>query len=387
MYIHEYQSKQLLKTYKIPVPDSVVFTLQENIEKFLDSLVHQSWIIKAQIHAGGRGLAGGIQWANSRSELKTHINRLMGSSLVTKQTGPMGLPVNVLLLEKPAKIKHEMYLSLLVDRSSKCITAISASEGGVNIEDVAATEPDKITSVCIHKSSGLQGYHCRRLAHNLDLSKKQFKEFSHILKQMYQCFLDNDAALIEINPLITTEEDSLLALDAKINFDDNALFRHKNIYDLQDSTQENAIELRAKQHDLNYVKLDGSIGCIVNGAGLAMATMDLIKHHGGNPANFLDVGGNTTTERVAEAFNLLLADESVQSIFVNIFGGIVRCDVIASGILQVLEETELNLPVIILLQGTNSEKAQEMLHKQHSLILPVTNLTEGALLAISKSKV
>ena len=180
MYIHEYQSKQLLKTYKIPVPNSVVFTLQENIEKFLDSLVHESWIIKAQVHAGGRGLAGGIQWANSRSELKTHINRLMGSSLVTKQTGPMGLPVNVLLLEKPAKIKHEMYLSLLVDRSSKCITAISASEGGVNIEDVAATEPDKITSVCIHKSSGLQGYHCRRLAHNLELSKKQFKEFSQV---------------------------------------------------------------------------------------------------------------------------------------------------------------------------------------------------------------
>ena len=386
MYIHEYQSKQLLSAYQIPVPQSVIFTQQDKIENFIDSYGNEPWIIKAQIHAGGRGLAGGIQWANSRTELNTHINKLIGSSLATKQTGPAGLPVNVLLIEKPASIKRELYLSLLVDRSAKCITAIASSEGGVNIEDVAENDPDKITSVCIHKTSGLQGYHCRRLAHNLNLNKNQFREFSHILGQMYQLLLDKDASLIEINPLIITEEESLLVLDTKINFDDNALFRHKDIAELQDPSQENPIELRAKQHDLSYVKLDGSIGCIVNGAGLAMATMDLIKHHGGHPANFLDVGGNTTAERVTEAFNLLTADESVQAIFVNIFGGIVRCDIIASGILQALKETELSLPVIVLLQGTNAEKAQDMLRNQHELILPVNDLTEGAQLAIGKAR-
>ena len=386
MYIHEYQSKQLLSTYQIPVPYSVVFTRQDNIENFITSHGDDSWIIKAQVHAGGRGLAGGIQWANSQDELKNHITALMGRSLVTKQTGPAGLPVNVLLIEKPAEIKRELYLSLLVDRSSKSITAIASSEGGVNIEDVAAKDPDKITSVCIHKTSGVQGYHCRRLAQILNLNKDQFREFSHILKQMYQLFLDNDAALIEINPLIVAEDDSLLALDAKLNFDDNALYRHKNISDLQDPSQENPIELKAKQHDLNYVKLDGTIGCIVNGAGLAMATMDLIKHHGGSPANFLDVGGNTTAERVTEAFNLLIKDENVQAIFVNIFGGIVRCDIIASGILQALEQTELTLPIIVLLQGTNSKKAGEMLRNQHELIFPVSTLKEGAELAIKKAQ-
>lgn len=386
MYIHEYQSKQLLSNYQIPVPQSVVFSQNDNLENFLDSFGSESWIIKAQIHAGGRGLAGGIQWAQNRDELAHHINNLIGSSLVTKQTGPAGLPVNTLLIEKPANIKRELYLSLLVDRAAKCITAIASSAGGVNIEEVAENDPDKITSVNIYKTSGLQGYHCRRLAQNLELSKSQFREFSQILEQMYQLFLDNDASLIEINPLIVTEEDSLLALDAKINFDDNALFRHKDIAELQDTTQENPIELKAKQHDLSYVKLDGTIGCIVNGAGLAMATMDLIKHHGGHPANFLDVGGNTTAERVTEAFNLLIADESVQSIFVNIFGGIVRCDTIASGILQALEETELSLPVVVLLQGTNAKKANEMLHNQHGLIFPVTHLTEGAQLSIEKAQ-
>ena len=385
MYIHEYQSKRLLHTYEIPVPRSEVFTQGDSIEKFVANFGGESWIVKAQIHAGGRGKAGGILWAHTKDELKEQIDKLMGTTLVTKQTDAHGLPINTLLVEKPANIQREIYLSLLVDRTSKKITAITSAEGGVNIEEVATNSPEKISSVSIHKTSGIQGYHCRLLAKDLELSKDQFKQFSHILRQMYALFLDSDASLIEINPLIVTNEETLLALDAKMNFDDNALFRHKKISSLRDATQENPIELKAKLHDLNYVKLDGNIGCIVNGAGLAMATMDLITHHGGEPANFLDVGGNTTAQRVTQAFNLLTEDDTVSSIFVNIFGGIVRCDIIAQGILQALKETELTLPVVVLLQGTNAEQGKANLKGKHPLITPVSELTEGAKLAISKA--
>jgi succinyl-CoA synthetase beta subunit len=386
VYIHEYQSKRLLHRYKIPVPRSEVFTQGDSIEKFVANFGGESWIVKAQVHAGGRGKAGGILWTHNKEELKQQIDKLMGTRLVTNQTDAVGLPITTLLVEKPANIKREIYLSLLVDRASKKITAIASAEGGVNIEEVAETSPDKISSVNIHKTSGVQGYHCRILAQSLHLNKDQFKQFSHILKQMYALFLESDASLIEINPLIIAEDDSLLALDAKMNFDDNALFRHNEISSLKDTSQENPIELKAKQHDLNYVKLEGSIGCIVNGAGLAMATMDLIKHNGGEPANFLDVGGNTTAQRVTQAFNLLIGDESVKSIFVNIFGGIVRCDVIAEGILQALDETELTLPVVVLLQGTNAEKGKEILKNKHTLITAVSDLTEGAKLAIEKAE-
>ena len=386
MYIHEYQSKRLLNTYQIPVPRSEVFTQGDSIEKFATNFGGESWIVKAQVHAGGRGKAGGILWAHTKDELQQQINTLMGTSLVTKQTDAAGLPINTLLVEKPATIQRELYISLLIDRATKSVTAITSAEGGVNIEEVAAKSPEKITSVSIHRTSGVQGYHCRLLAQALDLNKDQFKQFSHILRQMYELFLDSDASLIEINPLIVCEDESLLALDAKMNFDDNALFRHKKIAALRDATQENPIELKAKQHDLNYVKLDGSIGCIVNGAGLAMATMDLIKYHGGEPANFLDVGGNTTAERVTEAFNLLTEDKSVRSIFVNIFGGIVRCDVIANGVLQALQAAELTLPVVVLLQGTNAEQGKQILKDQHELITAVSELTEGAQLAIAKAQ-
>ena len=386
MYIHEYQSKGLLQTYDIPIPRSEVFTQGDSVEKFVANFGGESWIIKAQVHAGGRGKAGGIQWAHTKEELIQHINNLMGAQLTTKQTGPEGLPVNTLLVEKPAEIEREMYISLLIDRATRKVTALTSAAGGVNIEEVAANTPEKIASVSIHHTTGVQGYHCRLLAQQLNLSKPQLKEFSHILRQMYALFLDQDASLIEINPLIINEDDSLMALDAKINFDDNALFRHKNISALRDASQENPIELKAKQHDLNYVKLNGTIGCVVNGAGLAMATMDLIQHHGGIPANFLDVGGNTNEERVKNAFNLLLDDENVQSIFVNIFGGIVRCDIIAQGVLQALQETELTVPVIVLLQGTNAEKGKAILNGQHQLIIPVSNLTEGAKLSVEKAR-
>ena len=386
MYIHEYQSKRLLKTYEIPVPRSEVFTQGDSIEKFIANFGGESWIVKAQVHAGGRGKAGGILWAHTKDELKDSIDKLLGTQLVTKQTDAQGLPINTLLVEKPAEIKREIYLSLLVDRTSKKVTAIASAEGGVNIEEVAAQSPEKISSVTIHKTSGIQGYHCRLLAENLNLNKAQLKQFSHILQQMYELFLDSDAALIEINPLIITHDESLLALDAKMNFDDNALFRHKKIASLKDPSQENPIELKARQYDLNYVKLDGNVGCIVNGAGLAMATMDLIKHHGGEPANFLDVGGGTNAERVTQAFHLLLEDKNVRAIFVNIFGGIVRCDVIAEGILQALENTELTLPVVVLLQGTNDEKGKAILKDQHKLIIPANHLTEGATLVVEKAE-
>ena len=385
MYIHEYQSKRLLHTYDIPVPRSEVFTQGDSIEKFIANFGGESWIVKAQVHAGGRGKAGGILWANTKEELKDSITKLIGTQLITKQTDAAGLPINTLLVEKPAEIKREIYLSLLIDRATKKVTAIASAEGGINIEEVAAQSPEKIASVNIHKTSGIQGYHCRLLASTLDLNKDQFKQFSYILKQMYALFLDSDASLIEINPLIITQDESLLALDAKMNFDDNALFRHKKIASLKDPSQENPIELKARQYDLNYVKLDGNVGCVVNGAGLAMATMDLIKHFGGEPANFLDVGGGTDAERVTQAFNLLLDDDNVRSIFVNIFGGIVRCDVIAKGILQALKETELTLPVVVLLQGTNADEGKAILNNKHHLIYPVDNFTEGATLAIEKA--
>ena len=385
MYIHEYQSKRLLNAYDIPVPRSEVFTQGDSIEKFVANFGGESWIVKAQVHAGGRGKAGGILWAHTKDELKQQITTLMGSTLVTHQTTADGLPINTLLVEKPAQIKREIYLSLTINRESKKVSAIASAEGGINIEEVAASTPEKISSVDIHQTSGVQGYHCRLLSESLDLNKEQFYQFSHIIRQMYALFLDSDASLIEINPLIITEEESLLALDAKMNFDDNALYRHKKIAALRDASQENPIELKAKLHDLNYVKLDGNIGCIVNGAGLAMATMDLIQQHGGQPANFLDVGGNTTAERVSEAFKLLTDDASVRSIFVNIFGGIVRCDIIADGIIQAIQNTELTLPVIVLLQGTNHEQGEAILKDKHGLLFPASDFATGAALAIQKA--
>ena len=385
MYIHEYQSKRLLSAYDIPVPRSEVFTQGDSIEKFVANFGGESWIVKAQVHAGGRGKAGGILWAHTKDELKQQITTLMGSTLVTHQTTADGLPINTLLVEKPAQIKREIYLSLTVNRESKKVSAIASSEGGVNIEEIAANHPEKISSVDIHQTSGVQGYHCRLLAESFNFNKQQFSQFSHIVRQMYALFLDSDATLIEINPLIITEEEMLLALDAKMNFDDNALYRHKKIAALRDASQENPIELKAKLHDLNYVKLDGNIGCIVNGAGLAMATMDLIQHHGGQPANFLDVGGNTTAERVSEAFKLLTDDQSVRSIFVNIFGGIVRCDIIADGIIQAIQSADLTLPVIVLLQGTNHEQGEAILKDKHELLFPVSDFATGATLAIQKA--
>jgi len=384
MFIHEYQSKELLQQYQIPTPRGHIFHKGEDIDSFASQWGDQEWVVKSQIHAGGRGKAGGILVAHQAEQLASHMRQLLGRQLVTTQTGSDGLPVNVLLIEKPAEIANEIYLGVLIDRTKKNITLLSSSEGGINLEEIAVRDPSKINRAAISKATGLQTSHHQTLVQGLDLNQTQQTEFSQIVINLYRMFCDIDATLVEINPLIVTQTGALQALDAKINIDDNALYRQTKISNLRDDSQENAIERKARAHDLNYVKLDGSIGCIVNGAGLAMATMDLIKHFGGEPANFLDVGGNTNEARVTHAFELLLADE-VHAIFVNIFGGIVRCDVIAHGILAALKNTALEIPVVVLLQGTNAEQAKALLKDQHPLLFPVKNLSEGAQLAISKA--
>jgi len=385
MFIHEYQSKQLLQQYQIPTPLSHIFHEGDNIDSFVSQWGNQEWVVKSQIHAGGRGKAGGILTAHQAEELASHMRLLLGSQLITAQTSPNGLPVKTLLIEKPAAIANEIYLAILIDRNKKNIALLSSSEGGVDLEEIAARNPSKINRVAITQTIGLQNYHYQTLAQGLMLDKAQQHTFNDIVNSLYRMFCDIDATLIEINPLIVTQAGTLQALDAKINIDDNALYRQTKFSNLRDDSQENTIEQRARTHDLNYVKLDGNIGCIVNGAGLAMATMDLIKHFGGEPANFLDVGGNTNEACVTHAFELLLTDHEVRAILVNIFGGIVRCDVIAHGLLAALKHTTLDIPVVVLLQGTNAEQAKVLLKDQHPLLFPVKDLIEGAQLAISKA--
>ena len=384
MFIHEYQSKNLLQQYQIPIPRSHIFHQSDDIDSFAEQWGDQTWIVKSQIHSGGRGKAGGILSAHDAAELAKHMSQLLGSQLITAQTGAEGLPVNALLIEKPANIANEIYLGILIDRNQKNITVLSSSEGGINLEEIAEQDPSKINRAAISKATGLLASHHQTLLKGLQLNQIQAHEFKQIVSNLYRMFCDIDATLVEINPLIVTEAGELQALDAKINIDDNALFRQAQVSSLRDDSQENAIERKARTHGISYVKLNGNIGCIVNGAGLAMATMDLIKHFGGEPANFLDVGGNTNEARVTHAFELLLADD-VHAIFVNIFGGIVRCDVIAHGILAALKQTALKVPVVVLLQGTNAEQAKALLKDQHPLLFPVKDLSEGAQLAISKA--
>jgi succinyl-CoA synthetase beta subunit len=315
--------------------------------------------------------------AASLAELETAAERLLGSRLVTRQSGPAGQPVNQVLIEKPSQIASEYYLGMLVDRSSSRVVFMASTAGGMNIEDVARETPEKILTVAVHPAAGLQGYQCRQLAFGLGL-EKQLKPLMNIMQGMYRLFLDNDLSLVEINPLVVTTDEQLLALDAKINIDDSGLFRHPALQALRDPSQEDDKENRAHQHGLNYVSLDGNIGCMVNGAGLAMATMDLIQLHGGNPANFLDVGGGTTAEKVAEAFKLIISDPKVKAILVNIFGGIVRCDLIAEGIIQAVRETGLNLPVVVRLEGTNVKQGKALLQDSGLDIVAADGLSDAA---------
>ena len=385
MHIHEYQAKALFRQFKIPVLTSKLVNLHDDIESICKEISNKSWMVKAQVHAGGRGKAGGIIRVDDKSKLKSTITNLLGSSLTTKQTNESGLPINSLLLESTTDIKKEFYLALLIDRSRKQVAVIASAEGGVDIELVARRSPEKIITKFIHPVTGIQANHVRDIAYSLNLESDQIKQFGNILLNIYDLFVSNDCSLVEINPLIIDGNEKLVALDAKINFDDNALERHPEISKLFDQTQENESEAKARELGLNYVKLDGNIGCIVNGAGLAMATMDLVKHHGGKPANFLDVGGGATQEKVSEAFKLVISDKNVKSIFVNIFGGIVRCDLIAQGILAAIQEIELCIPVVVLLQGTNSTEGKDLLESKASKIISADSLSEGAQQSIKLS--
>jgi len=378
MNLHEYQSKQLFSRFGIPVPVGVLIDSPDNAEAGLASVSSEKVVVKAQVHAGGRGKAGGVKLVDSHAQAVSETKRMFANRIVTKQTGEAGLPVSAVWIEEPTDIGREIYLSVLVDRETRQILFMASSAGGMNIEEVAAETPEKIHTITVHPAAGLQGFHCRKLAFALDLEGTQIREFQKIMFALYELFVANDASLIEINPLVVTADGHLIALDAKINLDDNALYRHADLLEMRDISQEDEREAKAAEHDLNYITLDGNIGCMVNGAGLAMATMDLVKLHGGLPANFLDVGGGTTAERVAEAFKLILSDDKVKAVLVNIFGGIVRCDLIAEGIINAVKEVGIEVPVVVRLEGTNAQQGLQMLDDSGLSLSTASDLTEAA---------
>jgi len=386
MNLHEYQAKQLLAAAAIPITEGAPASSVEETLAVARRLGGESWILKAQVHAGGRGKAGGVRRAHSLAEVESSASALLGSRLVTVQTPPQGLPVHTVLVERPCAIARELYLALTVERSRERVIIIASGTGGMDIEQLAANDAAQIHSAEIHPVAGLQAYQCRDIGFALELGDKQIAQFTKIALALYRLFMEKDASLIEINPLIVTGAGDLLALDAKITLDDNALYRHPDLSVLRDETQEDARENSARQFGLNYISLDGDIACMVNGAGLAMATMDLIKLHGGAPANFLDVGGGTTADKVAEAFKLILSDGKVKAILVNIFGGIVRCDLIAEGIIKAVSEVGITLPVIVRLEGNNAERARELLRISNLKIIAASDLTDAAIKAVASAK-
>ncbi|MCG8325683.1 MAG: ADP-forming succinate--CoA ligase subunit beta [Thiotrichales bacterium] len=386
MNLHEYQAKNLFSKFGIPVPaGKPAHTVKEAL-RCASEFQTAGWVVKAQVHAGGRGKAGGVKITKSQDELEKVVKEMLGSQLITKQSAPTGQPVNCVLIQGISEIKAEFYLSMLVDRASRRVGIIASKAGGMDIEEVAATEPEKIINISIDPVMGVQNHHVQRIAFALDLSNDQKKELNDLLKSMYRLFTERDLSLIEINPLIIDGNDHLTALDAKVSVDDNALFRQVSLEDMRDPAQEDEKENIARRFDLNYITLDGNIACMVNGAGLAMATMDIIKLHGGDPANFLDVGGGATAEKVAEAFKLIVSDENVRAILVNIFGGIVRCDLIAEGIIQGVKEVGVNVPVIVRLEGTNVEAGKKLLAESGLAIIPADNLNDAADKAVKASK-
>ena len=378
MNIHEYQAKMLLAKYGVAVPRGHVAYTPQEAEASAKVLGGPVWVVKAQIHAGGRGKAGGVKVVKLADEIFPTAEKLIGATMVTKQTGPAGKEVKRIYVEEGCDIKRECYLSMLIDRATSKITIIASTEGGMDIEEVAAKTPEKILKVAIDPATGIQPFHGRKVAFGLKLEGKQVNSCVKFVLGMYQAFVDLDASLIEINPLVITGAGDVLALDAKMNFDDNALFRHKDIQELRDEDEEDAAEREAARHDLNYIKLDGSIGCMVNGAGLAMATMDIIKLYGGSPANFLDVGGGATKDRVTEAFKIILRDPNVEGILVNIFGGIMRCDVIADGVVSAAREVSLNVPLVVRLEGTNVELGKQILSESNLPIISADDLADAA---------
>ena len=386
MNIHEYQAKQIFQKFGIQTLNgSVAYTASEAVE-VAERLPGTLWVVKAQIHAGGRGKAGGVILARSIDEVRQAADKLLGSTLVTHQTGPEGQEVRRIFVEEGCDIDRELYLSATVDRKNERIGIIASAAGGVDIEEVAANTPDKIVRLSVDITTGLQGYHTRNAGFAMGLEGQQLKQFGKILQGVYKAFVELDANMIEINPLVITKSGDVIALDAKMNFDDNGLFRHPAIEDLRDEDEEDPMERQAKELDLSYIKLDGTIGCMVNGAGLAMATMDIIKLNGAEPANFLDVGGGAAQEKVAAAFKLILADPNVEAILINIFGGIMRCDVIAKGIVAAAKEVSLTVPMVVRLQGTNFELGKEILAESGLKIISADDLGEAAEKVVSVAK-
>jgi succinyl-CoA synthetase beta subunit len=387
MNIHEYQAKNLLKKYGVSVPrGGVAYTIPE-AEQVAKELGGPVYVVKSQIHAGGRGAGrfadnpegkGGVRVVKSVEDVTANAKEMLGHVLVTKQTGPAGKEVKRLYVEEGCDIKRELYLGLLMDRASSRVTVMASTEGGMEIEEVAHNTPEKILKVAIDPATGISGFHARKIAFGLGLEGKQVNAAVKLILATYKAFVDLDASIVEINPLVVTGSGDIIALDAKMNFDDNALFRHKDVEELRDADEEEASELEAAKHGLNYIKLDGSIGCMVNGAGLAMATMDIIKLYGGEPANFLDVGGGATRERVTTAFKLILSDKNVEGILVNIFGGIMRCDVIAEGVVAAAREVSLHVPLVVRLEGTNVELGKKILSESGLPILSADNLADAA---------
>lgn len=386
MNLHEYQAKQLFIDYGLPVSMGKPAYSVEEAEKNAQLLGGNGWVVKAQVHAGGRGKAGGVKLAKSIDEVKQYTEEMLGTRLVTKQSGAEGNPINCVLIQTMSDIESELYLGMLVDRSKRRIVVMGSRAGGMDIEEVAATEPEKIYTFFIDPVVGVQEYQCRKLGFDLSLNDTQRKQLSITLHGLYSLFNDKDLSLVEINPLIITKAGDIEALDAKISVDDNAIFRQKEMDQLRDESQENEKENAAKRFDLNYVALDGNIACMVNGAGLAMATMDIIKLHGGEPANFLDVGGGATKERVAEAFKLILSDTKVKAILVNIFGGIVRCDLIAEGIIHAVKEVGVNVPVVVRLQGTKVNEGKKLLNESGLKIISADDLTDAAEKVVNASR-
>ncbi len=384
MNLHEYQSKALFLEYGIPVPKGQVIEDVSELDKAVTSVTSGACVIKAQVHAGGRGKGGGVKVLDDPGELREYAGNLIGSRLVTPQTDANGLPVHRVLIEQTLDIDRELYLGLLVDRACRRVVIMCSAAGGMNIEEVAAATPEKIHTAYIKPQTGLMPYQGRDLAFSLELNGEQVGQFVRIVSALYRLFIDNDASLVEINPLIVTASGDLVALDAKISLDDNALYRHPALASLRDESQEDEHECIARRHDLNYISLDGNIACMVNGAGLAMATMDLIKLHGGEPANFLDVGGGTTAERVSEAFRLILSNSNVEAILVNIFGGIVRCDLIAEGIIEAINNIHVRVPIVVRLEGTNVEQGRKMLEECDFDIIAANGLTDAARKVIAR---
>ena len=386
MNIHEYQGKEVLRQYGVTVPrGKVAFTVEEAVEAAKE-LGGPVTVVKAQIHAGGRGKAGGVKIAKSLDEVRTYAQELLGKVLVTHQTGPEGKEVKRLLIEEGCDIRKEYYVGVVVDRATGRVVMMASEEGGTEIEEVAARTPEKIFKEVIDPAVGLMPFQARRLAYAINIPKELVNKAAKFMTALYTAFIDKDCSIAEINPLVVTGSGDVMALDAKLNFDSNALFRHPELLELRDLDEEDPKEIQASKFDLSYIALDGNIGCMVNGAGLAMATMDIIKHYGGEPANFLDVGGGATTEKVTEAFKIILSDEKVKGIFVNIFGGIMRCDVIANGVVEAAKQVGLDRPLVVRLEGTNVDLGKKILSESGLNIVPADSMADGAQKIVSLVK-